>query len=64
MVSLVWGKRDLKTAFDTVFADTNERWVGKQHTKAIEGNDCAIRHRIGLAYINVCHWRKRQKSRI
>ena len=87
IVAFIWGKRDLKTAFDTVFADTNERWVGKQHTQAIEGNNCAIRHRIsravhksccfsnslfyhikvfniGFAYINACHWRKRQKNRI
>ena len=87
IVAFVWGKHDLKTAFDTVFADANERWVGKQHTKAIEGNNCAIRHRIsravrksccfskplfyhikvfniGLACINACHWRKRQKNRI
>ena len=56
IVAFVWGKRDLKTAFelkqrlkeqnitydciasdhwqsfDTVFADANERWVGKQYT--------------------------------
>lgn len=36
-------------SFDTIFADTNERWVGKQHTQAIEGNHCAIRHRISRA---------------
>ena len=36
-------------SFDTVFVDTNERWVGKQHTQAIEGNNCAIRYRISRA---------------
>ena len=83
MVAFVWGKHDLKMAFelkqrlkeqnitydciasdhwqsfDTVFADTNERWAGKQHTQAIEVNNCAIRHWIGFAYINACHWRQR-----
>ena len=88
IVAFVWGKRDLKAAFelkqrlkeqnitydciasdywqsfDTVFADANKRWVGKQHTQAIEGNYCAIRHWIGFAYINACHWCKCQKNRI
>ena len=54
IVAFVWGKRDLKTAFDTVFADANERWVGKQHTKAIEGNNCAIHHRISRAVRKSC----------
>ena len=82
-----WIASDHWQFFDTFSVDANERWVGKQHTKAIEGNNCAIRHRIsrtvrrsccfsnslfyhikvfniGFAYINACHWRKRQKSRI
>ena len=49
----------------------------EQHTKAIEGNNCVIRHRIsravrkscffpniGFAYINACHWRNVRKNRI
>ena len=82
IVAFVWGKRDLKTAFEwkqrlkeqnitydciasdhwqsfnTVFADTNERWVGKQHTQAIEGNNCAIRHRISRAVRKSCCFSK------
>ena len=82
IVAFVWGKRDLKTAFelkqrlkeqnitydciasdhwqsfDTVFTDANERWVGKQHTQAIEGNHCAIRHRIRRAVRKSCCFSK------
>ena len=82
MVVFVWGKHDLKMAFelkqrlkeqnitydciasdhwqsfDTVFADTNERWAGKQHTQAIEGNNCAIRHRISRAVRKSCCFSK------
>ena len=35
-----------------------ERWVGKQHTKAIEGNNCAIRHRISRAVRKSCCFSK------
>ena len=45
-------------SFATVFADANERWVGKQHTQAIEGNHCAIRHRISRAVRKNCCFSK------
>ena len=45
-------------SFDTVFADANERWIGKQHTQAIEGNHCAIRHRISRAVRKNCCFSK------
>lgn len=45
-------------AFDTAFSDADEQWVGKQHTKAIEGNNCAIRHRVSRAVRKSCCFSK------
>ncbi|SSY80513.1 IS1 transposase [Alysiella crassa] len=36
-------------AFVNAFSDADDQWIGKQHTKAIEGNNCRIRHRLSRA---------------
>ncbi|SPX86698.1 Uncharacterised protein [Moraxella ovis] len=41
-------------AFVNAFSDTGDQWVGKQHTKAIEGNNCRIRHRLSRAVRRSC----------
>ncbi len=45
-------------AFVNAFSDTGDQWVGKQHTKAIEGNNCRIRHRLSRAIRRSCCFSK------
>ena len=45
-------------AFVNAFSDTGDQWVGKQHTKAIEGNNCRIRHRLSRAVRRSCCFSK------
>ncbi|MCI7646453.1 MAG: hypothetical protein MSS47_09150, partial [Bacteroidales bacterium] len=43
------------SAFVNAFSDANDQWVGKQHTKAIEGNNCLI-------YRNIMYIGKRHQN--
>ena len=45
-------------AFVNAFSDTGDQWMGKQHTKAIEGNNCRIRHRLSRAVRRSCCFSK------
>lgn len=41
-------------AFVNVFSDTDEQWVGKQYTKAVEGNNYRIRYRLSRIIRRSC----------
>lgn len=45
-------------AFINAFSDADDQWIGKQHTKAIEGNNCRIRHRLSRAIRRSCCFSK------
>ena len=45
-------------AFINAFSDADDQWIGKQHTVAIEGNNCRIRHKLSRAIRRSCSFSK------
>ncbi|RRD89239.1 IS1 family transposase [Conchiformibius steedae] len=45
-------------AFVKALSDADNQWVSKQHTKAIESNNCRIWHRLSRVIRRSCYFSK------